>query len=79
MKSAREKGVIPEALCKHIVEICEEEWRECDICNASMTEGYYVEQYDEYFCSDDCLHSVYSNEEYTEMFNNDDAYWTQWF
>ena len=79
MKNAKEKAIIPAALCEHIAVICEDDWRECSTCHAPMREGYCINDGDEYFCSDDCLHSVYSHEEYTEMFDHDAAYWTQWF
>lgn len=32
----------------------------------------------EYFCSDECLHTTYSPEEYNELCEEDSAYWTQW-
>ena len=44
-----------------------------------MPDGYVINDGLEYFCSDDCLHSTYTHEEYMEMYFNDDAYWTQWY
>lgn len=79
LRGSKNRSVIPPMLCEHIVEICEEEWRKCDTCGSPMREGYYTDVHGEYFCSDDCLHSVYSHEEYMEMFERDEAYWTQWF
>lgn len=79
MKDAREKGVIPEELCNHIVDICEEDRRECEVCGAVMQEGYCIRDGEEYFCSDDCLHGYYSEEEYEELCEHDEAYWTQWY
>lgn len=51
--------------------------RVCDCCKAEMNEGYCVLD-TEYFCCDDCLHSTFSPEEYKELFEADEAYWTQW-
>lgn len=78
MKNAREKGVIPAALCEHIVKICEKEYRECDTCHAPMLSGYCIHDGEEYYCSDDCLHGVYSEKEYEELCEHDEGYWTEW-
>lgn len=43
-----------------------------------MTEGYCIRDGEEYFCSDDCLSSTYSPEEYDELCQEDLAYWTSW-
>lgn len=52
--------------------------RTCDICHTEMVSGYVIEDGLEYYCSDDCLHSVYSEEEYDELCQEDRAYWTEW-
>lgn len=49
--------------------------RFCDICGQPMTEGYYV--VGTYYCSEECLHRDYTQEEYEEMYG-DEAYWTEW-
>ena len=47
--------------------------RKCSICGNEMSSGYYVEDGylnengAEYYCSDECLYSVYTEEEYQEM------------
>lgn len=51
--------------------------RKCDICGKPMHEGFCVND-DEYYCSEDCLHSRYTDREYTDMFNDDEAYCTTW-
>lgn len=51
--------------------------RICDCCKKEIIEGYCVHD-SEYYCSDECLHSVYSDEEYKELFEEDCAFWTQW-
>ena len=53
-------------------------FRVCCICNKPMLEGYVIDDGVEYYCCDDCLHAVYSEEEYEELCMNDLAYWTQW-
>jgi len=58
--------------------LSEEEYRICSCCGEKMVEGYVVEEWGEYFCCDDCLHSTYSEEEYEELCEKDLAYWTQW-
>lgn len=45
-----------------------------------MTEGYCIDNGCEYYCSDECLHRHYTEEEYLDMYNNGegDSYWTVW-
>lgn len=52
--------------------------RICDVCGAKMEFGYVIDDGLEYYCSDDCLHGVYSEEEYDELCQEDQAYWTVW-
>ena len=51
--------------------------RTCDCCGKKMVEGYCIFG-SEYYCSDECLHSTYSPEEYNDLCASDEAYWTQW-
>ena len=78
LKGSKARSVIPVALCEHIVKICEEEYRECSTCHSIMQEGYCIDDGEEYFCSDDCLHSSYSPKEYEELCEQDRGYWTEW-
>lgn len=55
------------------------EYRECTNCHSLMQEGYCIHDGEEYFCCDDCLHGWYSEEEYEELCEQDEAYWTQWY
>lgn len=57
----------------------DDNFRVCTCCRELMPDGYVIDDGLEYFCSDDCLHSTYTHEEYMEMYFNDDAYWTQWY
>ena len=56
-----------------------EEYRECTNCHCLMQEGYCIHDGLEYFCSDDCLHGWYSEEEYEELCEQDEGYWTTWY
>ena len=53
--------------------------RICDECGKVMTEGYVIGGTLEYYCSDECLHKHYTEEEWKEMYTDDgDNYWTSW-
>jgi hypothetical protein len=52
--------------------------RKCDACGKGMNEGYVVDDGCEYFCTDVCLHTKYTAEEWAEMFAVDIGYWTEW-
>jgi late competence protein required for DNA uptake (superfamily II DNA/RNA helicase) len=57
--------------------------RKCDKCGQGMNEGFCIYEGQEYYCSDECLHSVYSEQEWSEMYNAEDigsssSYWTEW-
>ncbi len=45
-----------------------------------MDEGYYIDNGLEYYCSDECLHKHYTEEEYEEMYDDSNgySYWTEW-
>jgi hypothetical protein len=57
--------------------------RKCDKCGQGMNEGFCIYEGEEYYCSDECLHSVYSKSVWEGMFDAEDignspSYWTQW-
>lgn len=54
------------------------EGRSCSKCGKHMISGYVIGNGSEYYCSDKCLHSEYSEKEYDEMYKNNEAYWTEW-
>lgn len=58
----------------------DDEKRRCSECKKEMSEGYCIENGEEYYCSDECLHKHYTESEYLEMYDdgNGDSYWTQW-
>lgn len=55
--------------------------RECTACGAGMNEGYCIEGGIEYYCSDACLHTEMTHEEFIELYNDGegDSYWTTWY
>lgn len=54
--------------------------RKCSDCGKEMSQGYCIRGGEEYYCSDDCLHEHYSEEEYLKLYDNGngDSYWTEW-
>jgi len=54
--------------------------RTCTHCKKKMSEGYCIEGGQEYYCSDECLHEHYTQEEFDEMYNEGfgDSYYTEW-
>ena len=57
-----------------------EDTRICSHCGKPITKGYCIYGGTEYYCSDECLHEHYTDEEYLEMYNggDGDSYWTEW-
>jgi hypothetical protein len=51
--------------------------RKCTKCNKGMNDGYLVNDV-EYYCSDECLYSVYSEDEYEDLYIEGSAYYTEW-
>lgn len=52
----------------------------CSECGNHMNSGYCIENGLEYYCSDECLHKNYTDEEYEQLYDNGngDSYWTEW-
>jgi len=58
----------------------EEEERICSVCGKPMKEGYCLDGGLEYYCSDECLHRDFTDEEWQdECKENPDSYWTTWY
>lgn len=54
--------------------------RHCDECGKEMWDGYCIGAGIEYYCSDECLHKHYTQEEWEEMYEDDgDNYYTEWY
>lgn len=53
--------------------------RRCTLCGKLMRKGYCVDAGAAYYCSDDCLHTDYSDEEWEKEYeSNDQSYYTEW-
>lgn len=52
----------------------------CSECHKKMMAGYCIEGGDKYYCSDECLHKRYTEQEYLKLYDNGDgdSYWTEW-
>lgn len=46
-----------------------------------MRTGYVIDGGVEYYCTDECLHKHYTEEEWEDMYDdgNSDSYWTEWY
>ena len=54
--------------------------RRCSACGNLMREGYCVDAGEEYYCSDNCLHTEFTDEEWDELCEeNDESYYTEWY
>lgn len=56
-----------------------EDERKCFICLKKMSSGFVIESGLKYYCSDDCLHFDYTDEEWKTIYDegNSDSYWTE--
>jgi len=53
--------------------------RKCSECGKEMTQGYCIDGGIEYYCSEECLHKHYTEEEWQEKYEDGgDSYWTNW-
>jgi hypothetical protein len=54
--------------------------RVCSHCGNLMRSGYCIENGMGYYCSDECLHEHFSDEEFRELYDDGrgDSYWTDW-
>ena len=50
----------------------------CDNCGKTMEEGFSIAFDLECYCSEDCLHTLYSEIMYQEMSNDGISYYTKW-
>lgn len=55
-------------------------FRICTHCKQLMIKGFVIEDGEEYFCSEEHLHTTYTKEEYEEMYDDGEGntYWTEW-
>ena len=82
-KNPRLVALYGDSIEQHLFELEEEldSFRICSHCEKPMIEGYCIEDGEEYYCSDECLHKHFSKNEYLKMYNNGNgnSYWTNWW
>tara|TARA_R110000822_G_scaffold14551_3_gene51064 strand:+ start:1249 stop:1719 length:471 start_codon:yes stop_codon:yes gene_type:complete len=84
VSSDEEYDAIIETFCSYIKENGISYARICDKCCNGMNEGYIVGGGDEYYCSAECLHQVYTPKQWQDMYDEseenggNDHYWTEW-
>lgn len=68
-KKAREEGTDDDS------------YRICSACDGVMPEGYLIDNGLEYYCSDDCLKTEMTMEEWLKLYDdgNSDSYYTNWY
>ncbi len=54
--------------------------RRCSVCGKLMREGFCADMGSAYYCSDNCLHSDFTEDEWAEECEtNDQSYYTEWY
>ena len=58
----------------------DDETRLCSTCGHLMIDGWCIESGIDYYCTEDCLKSEMSWDEFIELYDdgNGDSYWTEW-
>ena len=56
------------------------DYRICSNCEEKMFNGYCIDNGRFYYCSNDCLETVMTMDEYLELYDNGEgtSYWTEW-
>lgn len=52
--------------------------RTCEKCGMPMAKGFVIGDGESYYCSEGCLYQDMTEQEYEELYENDEAYWTMW-
>lgn len=53
--------------------------RRCSVCGRLFRKGYCFDAGTDYYCSDECLHTEFTKEEWeAECQDNDQSYYTEW-
>lgn len=58
---------------------CNFNYRKCSQCEENMIDGYVIHDGEAYYCSSECLYRNLSEAEYEELYEEDSAYWTEWY
>jgi hypothetical protein len=55
--------------------------RVCSHCGKGMNSGFMVDNGEQYFCSEPCLHTEYTAKEWLELYDDgqSESFWTEWF
>ena len=53
-------------------------FRICSDCENIMNTGYCINDGEEYYCSDKCLHKHYTDKEFNDMYDDGNSYYTEW-
>ena len=87
----KEKAVFVDKLCGNLVDFIitsfieysdsiGEPCRHCTVCGKFFREGYCFNHGEAYYCSDECLHRDFTEEEWKKECKEDDqSYYTEWF
>lgn len=55
-----------------------EDVRICSACDEEMYEGYCIHEGEYYYCSPACLNGHFTDQEYQDLYDEGEAYWTSW-
>lgn len=55
------------------------EYRICEKCGKAMEDGFVFGDGTAYYCSEECLHQDYTDEEYQKLYEEDEAFYTEWY
>ena len=63
----------------NVLEVRDVVHRKCHICGeVNFQQGFVVEDGLYYYCSEECLHHDFTDEEWEKAYDEDWGYWTQW-
>ena len=51
----------------------------CEKCGKAMVDGFVFGDGTAYYCSEECLHQDYTDEEDQKMYEEDEAFYTEWY
>lgn len=54
--------------------------RTCSVCGKKMDEGFCIDGGMAYYCTEECLYTVMTPEEWDELYDDGEgsSYWTEW-
>lgn len=79
---AKEFGLSTEQAISELTEWMQDyeptDYRVCKVCGKAMSTGFCIGDGYEYYCSESCLHEIYTEEEYQDLYETDNGYYTEW-